>query len=159
MAARVKYDYSKAIEIIMQAAKTNQDVTKEDLMIAITGEVIKGYKETSKFATLLNGFRKRQLKRLNIDLVPVHVNDCKHSKTTHYKVVTLKEEIKQEDNTKSFETDMILSSLQKSNQKLFLQLEDLKAKHEALEKRCMELCMREANYKSIIESYHALTMC
>lgn len=54
--------------------------------------------------------------------------------------------------------DVAMSSLQKSNQKLFLELEEMKEKYAAMEQRCRELQCREQNLKTLIKSYHELTM-
>lgn len=155
----VKYDYDKALEELKEIANTTQSITREDLMILMAGEVAEDKESATRFSAALNNFKNRKAKKANLEIIPVR-DEVNKSKVVSYIVRYAKAEKTKGAKKEEFieRPDLVLSSLQKNNQKLFLELEEMKEKYVALEQRCAELQSRESSYKSIIASYHALAM-
>lgn len=155
----VKYDYDKALEELKGIANTTQSITREDLMVLMAGGVAEDKESATRFSSALNNFKNRKAKKANLEIIPVK-DEVNKSKVVSYIVRYAKAEKTKGAKKEEFieRPDLVLSSLQKNNQKLFLELEEMKEKYVALEQRCAELQSRESSYKSIIASYHALAM-
>lgn len=159
-----KYNYSKTAEVLKEVADTTQTISRIELMKLMAGDVIEDKKELMRFSSAINNLKNRTLSKLNIELTPVQ-DPVNKNKVTHYKVCYVTENKPEWRESKSVKktreerpSDLALSALQKNNQKLFLDLESMKEKYAELEQQYAALQAREANYKSIIESYHALAM-
>lgn len=158
-----KYNYSKTAEVLKEVADTTQTISRVELMKLMAGDVIEDKKELMRFSSAINNLKNRTLVKLNIELTPVQ-DPVNKNKVNHYTVRYITEkkpewrESKAVKKTEERPSDLALSALQKNNQKLFLDLESMKEKYAELEQQYAALQAREANYKSIIESYHALAM-
>lgn len=159
-----KYDYDKTIKFLKEVANTTGKTTREDLMIAMTGSVLKSKEELNCFTSALSNLKVRKLLKHNIDLQRDEKGDyiIKNISQNLNEANEIKEDDKLTYNpvkvVAKTTKDTTLEALEKDNQKLFLEKEKLKEQYEILESQYKMLLSKEKEYKNIIQSFYALAI-
>ena len=139
----VKYDYEKAAEALKEIANTTQKISRHDLMLILAGKIAENNKESTNFSAALNNLKNRRLRALNIEVVAI--NKPSDPGGLVYSV-KYKE-------SKSTVTDTgAMQALQKDNQKMFVENENLSQEVARLRVDLEVMKAREIEYKKIITS-------
>ena len=149
-----KFNYDKGFEFLKEIADTTGTTTREDIMIAMFGSIVD--KENAQpFSAALNHLKVKRLRKHGIDLI--------RGKDETYTVKYLCQDLNNLNNIENeyeqktvLVKSPILEALEKDNQKLYLEKEQLKLKCQELENQYTVLLTKEKEYKNIIESLHKL---
>lgn len=163
---KTKYKYKQAVEYLKKCIDDGTyRVTRKQLMLALVGYHITDEQELKDFTSALSNLKTRHLVREGIILTRRGSNDCYTIEYTSQSQENKQELI--EEKTVAVENNnaniAALKALEKDNQKLFLEKDDLLIEKEGLEKeceflrqQCEKLLAREEEYKKIIQSLCSL---
>lgn len=163
---KAKYKYKQTVEYLKECIDNGTyRVTREQLMLALVGYHITDKQQLKDFTSALSNFKTRHLVHEGIILTRRGSNDCYTIEYTSQSQENKQELI--EEKTVAVENNnaniAALKALEKDNQKLFLEKDDLLIEKEGLEKeceflrqQCEKLLAREEEYKKIIQSLCSL---
>ncbi len=141
------YNSKATIALLEKIADTTQVITRAELINVLTDG--KGMK--ADLSGFLYQFKKRALTPLGIKLETLKPDKpLKKGEHCAYRVYRALAPVVV-DNTATH-------ALERDNQKLFLELEELKKQYDILEREYRETARREASYKALVQTYHTLTM-
>ena len=157
-----KYNYDAALELLEKAYGIGETVPYEQLQLALGLERPIGDKEAASTNNSILYELRNKLKEKTGLTFKSNAGGANSTEEKQFytiskadaKTTKVAKKSKPVDNDK----ETAMSALQKSNQKLFLELEEMKEKYATMEQRCRELQCREQNLKTLIKSYHELTM-
>lgn len=157
-----KYNYDAALELLEKAYNLGETVPYEQLQLTLGLERPIGDREAgSTNNSILYELRNRLKEKTGLTFKS-NAGGANSTEDKQFYTISKADAktIKTAKKSKPADDDreMAMSALQKSNQKLFLELEEMKEKYGVLEQRCRELQCREQNLKTLIKSYHELTM-
>lgn len=143
-----KYNSKATIALLEKIADTTQIITRAELVNVLTDG--KGMK--SDLGGFLYQFKKRALAPLGIKLETIQTSKrMAKGEYCDYRVYRTSASVVAQSNT-------AMQALEKDNQKLFLQLEELQKAYDVLKEEYDETVRREAKYKTLVETYHSLAM-
>ncbi len=151
-----KFNYEKGFEFLKEIADTTGTTTREDIMIAMFGSVV-DKNNAQPFSAALNNLKTKRLRKYGIDLI----REKNGTYTVKYISQDSNESEDVQQNTyKPVKTGVVknsvLEALEKDNQKLYLEREQLKLKYQELENQYTLSLSKEKEYKNIIESLYKL---
>lgn len=151
-----KYNYDEALQLLQEASETKKEIPRDELVKVLIGKPAESKKEFARFSSALSNLKARKLKKLNIELVPVH-DVLNKNKITAYSAVKKESKTSKVYEYKNENFDC-MGALQKSNQKLFLEKENLAEEVNRLRVDLEVMKAREIEYKKIINSFYSLAM-
>lgn len=149
-----KYNYNGTLQLLQKALESKREIPKDELVKTLIGKTTEDKKELAKFASALGNLKARRLRKLNIELVPIYDTTAKN-KIVAYSVVSKERKVVYERKNESFDG---MNALQKSNQKLFVEKENLAEEVNRLRVDIEIMKAREIEYKKIINSFYSLAM-
>ena len=145
----VKYDYEKAVEALKEIANTTQKISRNDLMLILAGKIAENNKESTKFSAALNNLKNRRLRALNIEVETINKPSDPGG---------LVYSVKYKENKSTVTDTSAMQALQKDNQKMFVENENLSQEVARLRVDLEVMKAREIEYKKIITSFYSLAM-
>jgi len=153
MAITTKYNYDGTVDLLKKVADTTQIITRAELMQILCGHIVTDRAEVTRFLSAVHTLRTGRLKKAGIGIEAITVGKKQaKGEVADYKVYYL------QATTKPVKVDNNIHALEKDNQRLFLELEELKKNYDILEREYRETVRREASYKALVQTYHALAM-
>lgn len=155
------YKYNKTLELLREVANTTKIVSKKDLMMSMMNHVAKDKVEEVRFTTALSTL-KQKAEKAGIALKLERSGNKKENRLCTYHVYFLSESSEQLNVVPKTEPKKDLSdsmnALQKNNQKLFIENENLSNEVMLLQKELEIMKAKESEYKNVIASFYALAM-
>ena len=153
-----KYNYEKAIDVIRERFKNDKKISYAELESILGLESPIGGKN-SKINSVIQHL-KEKLARYGLELRSANLN-VGPGLTTGNKWYNICPSVDKPKTTIKVEPGNIsnaMQALEKDNQKLFIQNEELKKRCDGLHQTCERLAQKEVEYKKIIASFYSLAM-
>lgn len=147
-----KYNYEKAVEHLIEVANTTKRISRHDLMLVLYGKIAENNTESTNFSAALNNLKTRRLRAANIEIMPI----TKPSDPGG--IVYSVKYIEKKDNKNTVAENTTMQALQKDNQKMFIENENLTKEVDTLRRELEFMKAKESEYKNIISSFYSLAM-
>ena len=153
-----KYNYEKAIDVIRERFNIDKKISYAELESILGLESPIGGKN-SKINSVIQHL-KEKLARYGLELRSANLNVGPGLTTGNkwYNICPLVEKSKTTIKVESGNISNAMQALEKDNQKLFIQNEELKKRCDGLHQTCERLAKKEVEYKKIIASFYSLAM-
>ena len=153
-----KYNYEKAIDVIRERFNIDKKISYAELesILGLEGPI--GGKN-SKINSVIQHL-KEKLARYGLEIKSANLN-VGHGLTTGnkwYNICPLVEKPKTTIKVEPGDISNAMQALEKDNQKLFIQNEELQKKCDELRQTCERFAEKEVEYKKIIASFYSLAM-
>lgn len=145
-----KYNYEGTIDLLKRVADTTHVITRTELVQCLSNGEFEIDK--SSLATALKKLRVSQLDKLGIVL------ECPHGNRRKGQFVDYNVYYKKTEKVTVAKEDGTVTALKKDNERLYAQLEELKAEYYALQEELEAYAEREKKHLILIEAYHSLAL-
>lgn len=150
--ANIKYNYDGTIDLLKRVADTTHVITRTELIQSLTNGNSTDCPKTA-LASALKNLRSTKLDKLGI------IIECPHGERRKGRNADYRVYHKPSDKTEArVESKNMLSALERDNQRLFVELEELKAQYALLQEELEAHKEREKKHLILIETYHALVL-
>ena len=145
-----KYNYEGTIDLLKRVADTTHVITRAELVQSLSNGEFEIDK--SSLATALKKLRVNSLDKLGIVL------ECPHGNRRKGQLVDYNVHYRKAEKVAVIKEDSAVAALKKDNERLYAQLEELKAEYYALQEELEAYAAREAKHLVLIETYHSLAL-
>ena len=153
-----KYDYEKAIDVIKERFNIDKRITYIELESVLGLESPIGGKNSTVNSVIQH--LREKLAKYGLAIKSANLNIGRGLKTGNrwYDIYPLVEKPKTTIKVESGDINNAIQALERDNQRLFLQNEELQEKCDELRQTCERLAEKEIEYKKIIASFYSLAM-
>ena len=161
-----KYTYDNAVEVILEAFKNSKTITYTEMYQALGIDTSKN-KSKHAIISAINKLRNIVREQYGLSFKSAATSNYNgpeyqyytvfNDESTKLKNVNIKKKpVNELTNKTNSEELKLINALQKDNEKMYLEIEELREQNSILLNKYNELQESEEHYKRIIQSYQAL---